>query len=274
MVSQSELKKRRVKAAKQQIRQEVVVERRDRRKRLGVSLVIGFLSLALIAPLAAGLFLSGDDEATSEAEIPELPLDSTPPALVDPGFEGQTLTGDTPCPATDGTQERVTTFETAPAGCLTAGATYGVELDTLAGDITIELDAAGAPEATDLFVSLARYGVYEGAPIVTFAEGLTTIGGFGDAGFTVTASEPPADGVYPVGSVVLLATVVEADIRGQFAVITDEASAEVLAADANSPIIGTVTDGLEVFAELGELSLANPDITYRLRTATVTETAG
>ena len=147
MVSQAELKKRRVKATKEQTRQEQVVDRRDRRRRLGVSAFILVLALALIAPLAAGLFASLDDDSSTIDTSTPVELDATPPSLVDPGFEGASLTGPTPCPATDGTQQRVTSFEAAPVGCIDPVASYTVDLATIAGSVAIDLDVGGAPEA-------------------------------------------------------------------------------------------------------------------------------
>ena len=251
-----------------------MAEPTDRRRKRWLTFGIVVLAFALIAPLAAGLFATlSDDEITSTAEIPELPLDTTPPSLVDPGFEGASLTGATPCPATDGTQERVTSFETAPSGCLDPAASYSVSLGTLAGDAVVELDTAGAPEAADLFVSLARYGVYVGAPITSF-DGLSVVGGFGDAGFAVPATEAPADGTYPIGSVVMLTELGSGLLAGQIAIVTSEFGGELLASDATSPIIGTITEGLDAFNGVAELALENAGSTYRLRSADVTETAG
>jgi hypothetical protein len=276
VVSQAELKKRRVKAGKEQIRQEQVVDRRDRRRRLWTSLFIVVLALALIAPLAAGLFLDADDGVDTQPEPDPIQLtEQTPPALVDPGFEGISLSGDTPCPATDGTQERVTSFETAPAGCIDASASYAVELGTIAGPIDVELDPAGETDATDLFVSLARYGVYDGAPIITDFPGVVVLGNFGTAGFTVTPDEAPANTEYPVGSIVLLSELGTGALTGQAAIITTEAGAALVAEDGGaSPIIGTIAGGQDTIDELVRLGTDNPATTYRLRSATVTESSG
>ncbi len=276
MVSQAELKKRRVKAGKQQIRQEQVVDRRDRRRRFWMSIFIVILALALIAPLAAGLFLDADDgEDTQPAQEPIQLTETAPPSLVDPEFAGASLTGETPCPATDGSQQRVTSFESAPAGCIDTAAAYSVELGTIAGPIDIDLDAAGEPVATDLFVSLARYGVYEGAPIFTEFPGVVVLGNFGDAGFNIVLDESPANATYPVGSIILLTELGTGAITGQAAIITSEEGAELVANDGGtSPIIGTITGGDDAIAELVRLGADNTATTYRLRGATVTETAG
>ena len=277
MVSQAELKKRRVKAGKEQIRQEQVVDRRDRRRRLWMSVFIVILALALIAPLAAGLFLDADDGLDTEATDPE-PVqltETTPPSLIDDGFEGASLTGMTPCPATDGTQARTTSFETAPTGCIDPNASYAVELGTIAGPISLELDAAAEPEATDLFVSLAHYGVFEGLPILTEFPGVVVLGNFGDLGFSVILDEPPANADYPVGSIALLTELGTGALTGQAIIITSEEGAELVANDGGtSPIIGTVAGGDEAIEELVRLAADNPTTTYRLRSATVTEMVG
>ena len=274
MVSQAELKKRRVKAGKQQVRQEQVVDRRDRRRRLWMSVFIVILALALIAPLAAGLFLDADDGDTQPEPDPIQLTETTPPSLVDAEFAGASLTGETPCPATDGSQARVTSFETAPAGCIDPTADYSVEFGTIAGPIDVALDAAGEPVATDLFVSLARYGVYEGLPILQF-DGVVVFGNFGDAGFNITLDESPANAEYPVGSIVLLTELGTGALTGQAAIITSEQGAELVANDGGtSPIIGMVTGGQDAIDELVRLATENTSTTYRLRGATVTESTG
>lgn len=274
VVSKAELKKRRVQATKAQARQEQVVERTDRRRRRWLTVGVVFLAVMLILPLAAGFFIDADSVETDAADVQPLDLNSTPPSLVDPGFEGASLTGETPCPATDGTQSRVTSFESAPVACVDVTATYSVELGTVAGPVTVDLDAVAAPEGTNLFVSLARYGVYEGARITTEFEGLVVLGNFGDVGFNVPATEVPADGQYPVGSIALLTELGSGAMTGQAVVVTSEVGAELLASDGTSPIIGTVSEGIDVFAELTQLGEANPETVYRLRSADVTETVG
>ena len=273
MVSQAELKKRRVKAGKQHIRQEQVVGRRDRRRRFWTGSFVLILTLALIAPLAAGLFLEADSAPSSEPEPEPTRLTETaPPSLVDPDFAGASLAGETPCPATDGSQERVTSFERAPAGCIDPTVGYAVELDTIAGPIDIELDAVTETVATDLFVSLVRYGVYDGLPILTEFPGVVVLGNFGDAGFRVVLDEPPANATYPVGSIVLLTELGTGALTGQTAIIMSTEGAELVANDGGtSPIIGTISSDVGIIDELVRLGTANPSSTYRLRAATVIE---
>lgn len=258
-----------MRAAKQEARHREVVAPTRRRQQRMRTLGVAFLALMLVLPLTAGLIAatSGDDPRPVEVPVDDAPLDTTPPALVDPGFEGLAMTGPTPCPATDGTQERVTAFEEAPPMCVGATERFTVVFDTLGGDIDLSIDAAADPIAANVFVTLARYGIYDGAPIYPFP-GVVTIGGVGDAGFRVPGAAPPADGRYPVGSIVML-TDFDGLLEGQVVVVTDEAGSAALETEAVDPIIGTVTEGLDSFDTIRALQDDNPGLTYRVQAAAV-----
>ena len=74
---------------------------------------------------------------------------------------GATLTGDTPCPAADGSSPRTITFAKAPPSCIDAAKTYTAEVTTNKGAYTIALDAAAAPLTVNNFVVLARYHYFD-----------------------------------------------------------------------------------------------------------------
>ncbi|TVR37432.1 MAG: peptidylprolyl isomerase [Nitriliruptor sp.] len=57
------------------------------------------------------------------------------------------------------------------------GATYRATIATSEGDVTVELDAAGAPMATNNLVSLARDGYYEGIIFHRVIDGFMIQGG-------------------------------------------------------------------------------------------------
>lgn len=221
----------------------------------------------MVLPLISGLIVATQDDDADTT--PVMPLDTTPPSLVSAGYEGASLTGPTPCPATDGTQDRVTSFETPPPVCLDPASAYALELNTLSGAIAVALNPEVSPAATNLVVALARFGVYESAPMTVY-DGLVLLGGAGDAGFTIDADPAPANAGYPVGSVVALADI-EGSLAGQIAIVTGELGGQALAADPVHPVIGVVDDGLDVLDAIFELALANPMTPYRLRTATVTQ---
>ena len=270
MVSKQERTKRRVTIAKEQERHARATTRRrsrkQRQRQLIVGAIVGFLALALIAPLTAGLLLDG-----SGAEIGTLPITTEPPTLVDPKFAGASISGPTPCPATDGTAQRTTSFEQAPQFCIDPAFNYSMVLDTSEGEVVINLDAAGAPAATNLAVTFARYGVYDSANAISFITGLTLIGSLGSAGFIELAepAEAPKNGTYPVGSVIMF-TKIGGAIEGQLAIISTQAAADRLAEDPVHPIIGSVAD-LETAVAL-DTAAATAEL--RVRDVTVTETTG
>ncbi len=235
---------------------------------------IGILVLALIAPLVAGLLPSTtvDDVTTTRAgsATTELPPETSlaRQTLTEPEFAGATITGDTPCPKTDGSQERVTTFESEPPMCIDTTAKYTMTLSGPTGAIKIDIKAASAPKAANLAVTLARYGVYDFAPTLQMVPGFVLIGALGDAGFETQASagEAPFNGAYPVGSVIMFTTI-EGVLQGQLGIITTETAANALAeTGAPHPIIGSISEGLSEAEELTNL------MNSRLDDVAVTET--
>lgn len=240
------------------------------RKRLARSVLVAFLALMLIAPLTAGLIAvtGSDDPERPELTIDDLPTTTLAAGLVDPGFEGLALSGPTPCPATDGSQERVTSFSEAPPMCLDPDEVVTVSLDTLGGNVELTIDASADPVGANLFVALARYGVYESAPIYSHLGGVVTLGGAGDAGFRVDGAQPPADGRYPVGSVVMLMDF-DDQIEGQVVIVTSEAGSAALEAENRDPVIGMVTSGLDAFDAIRDLQAENTSITYRVQRVAV-----
>lgn len=270
MVSKAELNKRRVKAERADTHHREVAAPSDRRRKRIITIGVVFLALMLILPMAAGLITVLTDDGVNEVEanVVDIPTTTTEPAgLVDPGFEGAIVVGPTPCPATDGTEERATEFSEPPPICIEDGEMFDVEFDTLGGPVLFTVDAGLSLEGANLFVTLARYGVYEGAPIYQFP-GVVAMGGLGDAGFRVEGAEPPADGLYPVGSVVML-TDTDGAMEGQVIIVTDEAGSAALEAAAQDPIIGAVTAGLESIEVLRDLQADNEALIYRVTAAAV-----
>ncbi len=270
------MNKRRVSAARAEERRHQNVVRHDRRRRLILGGVVGFLAVALIVPLAAGLILAGSDTEPDPSDelLASVPTSTVPLSLVDPQFAGASVVGETPCPATDGTQVRTTEFETPPPLCINADSTYeatlivGEEL----GDITITIDPASALEATNLFVAFADYGVYDQAAVTWISPGLTVIGGDGDAGFTIDSTEPPVDGIYPIGSVVML-TRIDGSLEGQLVMVTSEEAAESLTESPVHPLIGTITEGLDAAQALHDTAFDDLLGVQRISAISVTESS-
>ncbi len=211
-----------------------------------------FLSLAMIIPLAAGVLtlVTGDDTPTTT-----LPTTTTTtiPDFVD---AGRTLTVDTPCPATDGTEERTTTFATPPPICIDTTATYSAALNTQLGDIVLTIDPALDADAANLFIVMADYGFFDGLPLFNIIpDGLAISGDAGviDAGFSIPATPVDGDEPYGVNSVVMFA-----DTNGQmatrFGLITSQEVVDALVPDPAHPVIGEVTGGIDLLNSI----LADP----------------
>ena len=172
---------------------------------------------------------------------------------------GATLTGDTPCPAADGSSARTVTFAKAPPTCIDAAKTYTAVVTTNKGAYTIALDAAKAPITVNNFVVLARYHYFDNTichrAIPTFAVqcGDPTGTGSGGPGYTF-ADELPAAGDYKVGSIAMANS--GANTNGsQFFIIT---GAQGAALSPNYSLFGQVTDGLDTTVTALD-KLGNPD---------------
>src|SRR3546814_280885 len=159
--------------------------RRQRTRQLrALGLLLGGI---IVVALLISVFSGGDDDdtdgATDGSTTTEAPDDTTDDTTYDtsedgsttgttageaveivlPG-EGESITGETPCPPADGSAERTTAFESAPPTCIEDGKTYTATLATTEGEIVIELDAEAAPETVNNFVVLSRYHFYDGVP--------------------------------------------------------------------------------------------------------------
>lgn len=249
MAKNQDVQKRRVAAAEQAARQQTAAKKRERRRQLGVGAIVGFLALALIAPLTAGLIANGSDP-TPET-VPPTP---TPPEPIDlpwvpPELEGAAITGPTPCPATDGSADRTTSFEQAPPSCIDDGAVFEVAFDTPAGPLTLPIDSTLNPDVANLVVTLANYQAYESTPLTATDSGLIAVGSSGDTGFTlpVTPQDPTIEDPYPIGSVVALVDV-DNTVSGSLVVVADELGSALLATSPSHIVIGTIDDLSEVEA--------------------------
>jgi cyclophilin family peptidyl-prolyl cis-trans isomerase len=271
--SQKDVRKRRVTAEQATVAQERAATSRDRRKRWTVGLVGGGLAFMLVLSLAGGalvIFLGGDDDPP--------PLDTllTEPAVIRPIPDGAALTGATPCPAIDGTQERTISFAEAPELCIDPALDYDVTLTTDVGEIVVRVDPGLDETGANLFVTMARYGLYDDMAFSSLVpEGLAVSGDPGeiDPGFTVDPTS--ADGGYQVGSVIMFADL-PGTIASRFAFIATPRFASLLEEEPIHPMIGNVTVGQEVIDAIIAIG-SSPDIAplptldLRIQSAVVTE---
>lgn len=248
MADKQKTNKRRVAAARQAERRDAAVAKRDRRRRLVVGAVVGFLALALLAPLTAGLISSNDhdDPVVSTTTLPQ-PVDLP---WVAEQFAGESITGPTPCPDADGAAERTTGFEQAPPLCIADDATFDLTFDTEIGSLTLPVDASLDPDVANLAVVLGRYQAYEHTPLTAVTDaGLIAVGSAGDTGFTIPTTPPTVTDtdLYPIGTVVALVDV-DGTASGSLMVVVDEIGSTLLSATPRHVVIGTIDDLSEVEA--------------------------
>jgi cyclophilin family peptidyl-prolyl cis-trans isomerase len=258
------------------------VEQRDQRRQYAI---IGVLVAAGIAGAIFLLSLGGDDSEveTSEAPTTSVTLNTTTTeefveAAVSAPEPGGAIEGPAECPAADGSSERITSFSEPPPLCIDETATFTAEMDTTAGVITVQLDAAQAPTTVNNFVFLSRYHYYDGTPFHRIIPGFVIQGGdatgdplgTGNPGYLID-EEPPEAGEYIVGSLAMAKSQGPTATGAQFFVITGP-QGEALPPEYS--LFGEVTSGLEVALDIEQIptnQLDEPIDEIYINSITITE---
>jgi len=120
---------------------------------------------------------------------------------------GESVTGNTPCPKTDGSVKRTTMFEKAPPMCIDAAKTYTATFDTSEGTVEVALDTKKTPNTVNNFVGLARQGYYDGLTFHRVVPGFVIQGGCpegsGRGGPGYKFEDEPVQGEYTLGAVAM-----------------------------------------------------------------------
>jgi cyclophilin family peptidyl-prolyl cis-trans isomerase len=167
-------------------------QRRSTTKKRGLQ-VAGLVALVLLVVLIFNVTSSDDTSTVAPTDTAvDAATDSTATAATAPVVTapGASITGDTKCPAVDGSQARVTKFEKAPPMCIDAAKKYTATFDTTEGSIVIDLDTAKTPQTVNNFVTLSRYKYYDGTVIFRTDTSIDIIQGGGltntdDPGYTI-----------------------------------------------------------------------------------------
>jgi cyclophilin family peptidyl-prolyl cis-trans isomerase len=233
----------------------------------GAILLVAFLAVAfIISRLVAG---NDDNTAVSSGTTVAAGADSTGAGTTGAGapttaggsagttaaastastittVPGTSITGATPCPPTDGSAERVTSFEQAPPMCIDPAKKYTADVETNHGSFTIELDPKAAPNTVNNFVVLSLYHYYDGITCHrVVADFVIQCGdpkgdGTGGPGYEF-ADELPAEGAYQLGSLAMANS--GPDTNGsQFFIISGDQGTQL---PAQYSLFGQVTDGLD-----------------------------
>ncbi|WP_068425204.1 peptidylprolyl isomerase [Janibacter terrae] len=195
----------------------------------------------------------------------------------DGGTDAKTtaVSGATECPPEGGAKVRATSFEEAPPMCIDEAKTYTATLATDAGDVTIELDAEGAPTTVNNFVVLARYGYYDGLTFHRVIKDFMVQGGdpsgdgSGGPGYEFE-DELPQAGDYEIGSVAMANA--GPDTNGsQFFIITGDAGVGL---PPSYSLFGKVTEGMDAVEAIeadGSSGDGAPAKVHRIERVTVSE---
>jgi cyclophilin family peptidyl-prolyl cis-trans isomerase len=271
-------KRERQKANRQQRLEEIAQQaRRDKTRKRGLQIGISVVAMLVLLFVVARL-VGKDDSSSSDtttaatttvaAETSVAPTTdagastttgaptttAAPTTTVAPAF----VYGTAPCPADDGSSSKPDSFEGAPQLCIDPAATYTAELVTNKGSFTISLDTAGAPGNVNNFVTLARYGYYNGTGCHrVIKDFVVQCGRPGDdeaaPGYTVP-DELPGAGTYAEGVVAMANTGSPNSGGGQWFIITGEQGASL---PPQYTVIGTVTKGYDTSVQALE-NLADP----------------
>ncbi len=239
--------------------------RKTRIIRLAVSLVV-----VTLAVLAISTF--GGDDDNAKADKPDTTATSTTTAKAASGF----TYGTGECAPKEKPAEPVRSFDAAPRKCIEDGTDYGAVIATSKGDITVDLDENVAPGTVNNFVTLARYGYYDGDDFHRVVKDFVIQGGdpvgdppgHGGPGYAIDDELPGEDNPYVEGSLAMANS--GANTNGsQFFIYTGPNPLQ-----PNYSHFGKVTEGLEVVKAIIALSTGDgpPSEPVAITSVTITET--
>jgi len=213
--------------------------KQQQRKRTRKLATRAAIFIAVVVGVALIISVSGGSDSTSTS-------DTTVDTAVTAPVEGRAITGETPCPAVDGSEARASTFENAPSNCLDASKTYTAVVTTNKGEFSIVLDQTKAPLAANNFVTLARYKYFDNTQchraILDFVVqcGDPTATGSGGPGYSF-ADELPQAGEYKLGSIAMANSGPNTN-GSQFFIITGDQGVTL---PPSYTLFGQVTNGLD-----------------------------
>lgn len=208
----------------------------------------GIITAIILGALLLVTF-TGDDEET-------VTLDSSTTSFVTRSTgPGMTVEGETPCPKTDGTENRTITFAEAPPLCIDPAKSYTAKFITSEGDIVIELDTTNTPNTANNFITLARYQFYNGTTFFRTDPSIDIIQGGGEdnnsgPGYTIT--DEGSGYTYKEGDFVMARTAAKDSAGSQFFFVTGP-NAAALDSQGTYVVFGKVTSGLDVLKQIMDL---------------------
>ena len=248
-VTSAEKRQRHKEGHRSRIEAARAAEQQARRRRRTLQLVLAAAVVALLVGVAVwwgGRDDGGEDVATEDSTT--VPFDES----IDEETTTTVTEATTPCPAIDGTQERVTAFDAPIVMCITEGEPLEAEVVTTEGTFVIALDTTAAPTMANNFASLARYRYFDGTRFHRLIPGFVVQGGSsgvpdegrGGPGYSLPDIEKPTDG-YQAGDVAMARA---DEVSGsQFFVVVENGGEQLT---NEYPRFGTVTSGMDVVDQI------------------------
>jgi cyclophilin family peptidyl-prolyl cis-trans isomerase len=251
-------------------------QRRSKTKKRGLQFGIGIPAVVLALFLIVNVF-AGDDSSPSPTDdalreevqtllgattVPGGDTEASGSTIPATTVPGKSISGDTPCPATDGSEARVTKFEKAPPMCIDAAKSYTAVFDTSEGVVEVQLDTAKTPKTVNNFVVLARYKYYDGTTIFRTDPSIDIIQGGGltntdDPGYTI---EDEGNGYkYVEGDLAMARTMEPNSAGGQWFFVTGP-NASLLDGQGTYVNFGKVTKGLDIVKGILALNSGSGDL--------------
>jgi peptidyl-prolyl cis-trans isomerase B (cyclophilin B) len=207
------------------------VKERQRRRRIVIGWVLGVLAAAALAWLVVDLVRGDEKPAQPEPAATETPQS-------DPG---------------------------TPDLALAEGRAWTAVLHTTAGDITLELDGAAAPQAVASFVSLAGEQFFDATTchrlttsnIFVLQCGSPTGDGTGGPDYRFGPVEnAPVDDIYPAGTVAMARIAGDAYSMGsQFFLVYEDSTIPADSAGGYT-VLGRVVEGMDVLQAVADAGIA------------------
>ncbi len=220
----------------------------------------GLAAVIVIALFAVSKLDSGNSSSSSDTTVAS--SSSSADATTLTTLPGEAVTGDTPCPKTDGSEKRVTSFEKAPSMCIDAKKNYTATFDTSEGTIEVALDTKQTPNTVNNFVVLSRYKYYDGSYIFRTDPTIDIIQGGGasnsdDPGYSI--KDEGVGYTYEEGDLVMARTGAPDSAGGQFFFVTGEKAA-LLNSQGTYVVFGKITKGLDVVKTIIGLNSGTGDL--------------
>ncbi len=231
---------------------ERMAARRKVRKR---TLKFGLGIPLLIVLLVGFVRLVSGDSNDSPVNTTDSIVDDTTTDDTIPTNPGVAITGDTPCPSTDSTQERASSFEKAPPICIDVAKSYSATITTSQGVIEVELDTSNTPSTVNNFIVLSRYKYYDGSSFFRTDPSIDIIQGGGQTnadspGYTI---EDEGSGyTYVEGDLVMARTSAPNSAGAQFFFATGP-KVSLLNDQGTYVKFGKVTSGIDVLKKIMDL---------------------